>query len=431
MDYRKIAAAVGLAAVAAVTRADDVKAVSYKPGDGFSFQTTDDAFKLTLGGRLQAQYAYSGVDAQPERVGVSQDASSFKIKRAFVWFKGNAFTRDLSYKIQADFSASFPLLDAWMNYRLADEFQLEAGQDIVPFSRQALNSSATYQFIERATPVDYYIPLYDMGAMVNGKIAKGLAYYSVGIFNGQGVNQARSTPNSAVNLRAVVNPLGDFSYAETDVDGTPNPLLSIGASYFMNKVAYGTAADALTGSNYQKGFLKPLAGLPGVDSSGATLAEDVAKVGMVEVDAAFKWMGLYAQGEYFLASAEAAKTVNPVGYGGPLGDAGGKRKLKSSGYYVQAGYMVLPRTLELAVRYGAYDPNTTSWETPTDTSAQHDQRTELSGGVNYYLYKHGFKLQATVSSLGREERSLAAGAAPTAYRKLNDLVGRVQAQVLF
>jgi phosphate-selective porin OprO and OprP len=231
----------------------------------------------------------------------------------------------------------------------------------------------------------------------------------------------------------VVNPLGDFSYAETDVDFTQSPLLSVGTSYFMNKVAYGASADALTGSNYQKNFLKPLTGLPGNDGSTppVALAQDTAQVGMFEVDAAFKWMGIYAQGEYFMAGAEAKKTVNAANYAGPLGDGGGKRKLKSSGYYVQAGYTVLPKTLEIAARYSAYDPNTTSWESATDTSAKHDKRTEISGAVNYYLYKHGLKLQAELSSQGREERSLAAGALPSDYKKLNNLIGRVQAQVIF
>lgn len=431
MDHRKLASAIALAAAASAALADDVKPPTYAPGQGFTFQTADDSFKLSLGGRVQVQYAYSGVDNQPERIGFTQDTSTFRIRRAYTWLKGNAFTKDLTYMVQADLSGSPQLLEAFLNYRLMDELQVEAGQDIVQFTRQERNSSATLQIVERSIAVDYYKPSYDTGVMVWGKIAGGLVYYNVGAFNGQGQDQLRTTPNAALNFRAVVNPLGDMPYAESDVDFTASPKLSIGASYFMNKLVYGQGADALTGSNYQKGFLKPLTGLPGSDASGVALLQDTAKVGMLGVDAAFKWMGIFAQGEYFLASAEADKTVNGPAYAGPLGDAGGKRKLKSSGYYVQAGYTVLPRTLEVAARYSAYDPNTSSWTSATDTSTKHDQRTEISGAVNYYFAKHNLKLQAQLASLGREERSLAAGAAPTDYKKLNDLVGRVQAQVIF
>lgn len=451
MDYRKILVALSLVAAGASAQAKTLQeilkdkgvitdaeaqeaaqpVVSYKPADGFTLMTPDQNWKLTLGGRIQANYAYTGVENQKERVGVSQDVSSFRIRRGYMWLKGNAFTKDVTYKLQVDFASSFPLLDAWLNYKLMDEVQVEAGQDIVPFARQELNSSATLQFIERSIVVDYYKPSYDTGVMVWGKLANGLAYYNLGAFNGQGANQLRTTPNTALNVRAVVNPLGDFSNTETDVDFTQNPLLSVGTSYFMNKVAYGANADALTGSNYQKNFLKPLAGVPGVDGSTppVTLVQDTVAVGLWEVDAAFRWMGLYVQAEYFMGSAQAAKTVNTAD--GALGNKDAKVKLKSSGYYAQAGYTVLPKTLELAVRYGAYDPNTSSFTTATNTATKHDKRTEISGAVNYYLYKHGLKLQAELSSQGREEKSLAVGAAATDYKKLNNLIGRVQAQVIF
>lgn len=381
---------------------------TYKPGDSVTVLQSD-TYKLTIGGRLQVQYEYQKNDdsnaAGAAGASVDRaDLSSFRLRRMYVWMKGYAFTRDLTYKMQADMKDP-QLVDTFLNYRFMDELQLQLGQDVMPFCRQELNSSATLQLVERSQANTWFTPSYDTGATFWGKVAGGLVTYQAGVYNGVGQNRRRATTapapgsaSNAYNLRLAVNPLGDWgSYAESDVEGTASPLLSVGGAYHLNRLAQGGttgtgAAGALEANTtpYATGFLSA--------RSNATNG-GILGIRMFEVDLAFKWMGIYAQGEYFSAKAEA-------------GNLAGKPKLEATGWYAQAGYMVLPQTLEIAARYGSVDPNTAS-------AAKNDALTEITGGVNYFHAKQNAKLQLAVSQLKNEAT------------KVEDLRFQVQAQVVF
>jgi phosphate-selective porin OprO/OprP len=367
--------------------AKDKPKESYKAGDGFSFMSSDERAKLTLGGRLQVQYE----DYQPddEHGDSSARHDSFRIRRMYAWMKGYVLSKDLTYKVQVDFKDP-ALLDAWFNYRLMDEVQIEAGQDVVPFARQEINSSAALQFVERSPTEIYYRPSYDAGAMVWGKIAKGFLTYNLGLFNGTGQNVRRSTADNAVNLRLVVSPLGEVPYAESDVDGTEHPQFAIGSSVYYDR--FHTDAS---GKVKDKNALDYVSGFLGNGVSGAV--GDRLDVTLAEADGVFRWNGIYAQSEYFLAQAKGLHTG---------------KKLRSAGWYAQGGYMVMPHTLELAARYGQYDPNTSG-------SAKKDNVSETAGALDYYFAKNVCKLQLEVASLYNEAK------------KARDLRSRVQAQVMF
>lgn len=63
---------------------------------------------------------------------------------------------------------------------------------------------------------------------------------------------------------------------------------------------------------------------------------------MYGADAAFKWKGFSFQGEYFLAMAN--------------GESSHSEQI-GQGFYMQSGYFVIPKKLELAARYAYMDPN--------------------------------------------------------------------------
>lgn len=415
MNHRSIAAAALLSLGATQALAQEAgPTLSYKANEGTSIQSADQNYKITLGGRLQAQYEYLSADLGSAG-GATKDTSSFRVRRAYLTAKGNLISKALTFNITGDWKDP-SLVDGWLSYKVMDELQITGGQFVVPFARQEINSSAGLQLVERSPVVIYYRPSYDDGAKVSGKIAGGLLAYDLGAFNGLGANTRRKTPNTAYAARAVVNPLGELPYGEGDIDGNSKPLVALGGSYFMNRVAFtssGTPAAAAYEANaadYLAGFAKPML-LAG--------SADVVDIGMLGVDLAGKWAGLYVQAEYFMGTATAKNLTNAAA--GAFGAAGAKRKLESSGYYAQAGYMVLPQKLEVVARYGAYDPNTNS-------VAKHDQKTEIAGGLNYYLAKHGFKIQLEVASLGSEAPK---AGSPTDFEKRNDLRTRLQAQVLY
>ncbi|HLO10074.1 MAG TPA: porin [Desulfobacteria bacterium] len=375
------------------------KPVAYQLGKGFTFTSPDQKFQLSLGGRGQFQYQYVDKD---DVNGPAQDTSVWKIRRFKVSMGGYAFTQDLTYRVQVDLAKSGTpqmLDDAWINYRFVDEAQLQAGQFKMPFSRGELTSDGALQFVDRANAVDAFKPSYDIGAMVQGKTAGGKLAYGAGLFNGTGQSGTRTTNSGAWAARLVFNPFGEMRYSEADLENTPSPLLSLGADYFANTLKRNgntTFLDTTTSTPPYAGT----AGWLGKAATGTAIFDNTEKVdvGTYGFDAAFKWRGFSAQGEYFGGKAE--------------GQTQG-RTVHSRGYYGQAGYFLLPKKLELAARYSCVDPN---------RDISQDLQVEVTGAVSYYFQGHNLKLQGDYTNIHKQ----IAGKQATDDQQL-----RVQAQLAF
>jgi phosphate-selective porin OprO and OprP len=371
------------------------KPVDYKLGKGFTLTSPDEKFQLSLGGRLQARYTY--LDGEVNKI--TPDSGKFEVKRMKMWMSGYAYTKDLTYLLQVDFAqgGSTKIIDhAYLNYRIIDEIQILAGQTKVPFGRQWLNSSGGQQFVDRSTASDFFRPGYDTGVKLNGELMKGLATYEFGVYGGAGQSATRATTGdniaSAIAARVSVNPFGKMGYSsESDVDNTPKPLLSVGASYYgntLNKTAstFETNNITLAGAN---GWLGK-----GIAALGTT-TEKVA-VDTYGVDAAFKWRGLSAQAEYLNGEAEGQT---------------GRKHLRADGYYAQVGYFVLPQSLELALRYSFVDPN---------IRLSNNHIVDTSGAISYFFNKQSLKLQGDITNTHDQSKG-----------RVDDMTYRLQAQVIF
>lgn len=371
---------------------DDYKTVTksrpldYKVGKGFTFSSPDEKFQISLGARLQSRYTFTDKEA-------GQDASEWRIRRMKLFMGGHAYTKDLTYKLQVNFADTSKLLeDAWLNYKVMDEAQLLLGQEKVQFARQEITSSGAQQFVDRANATDTFKMGRDTGLMIHGKIAKGVLNYNLGVYGGLGQNTPRSAANNnAFAARVTVNPLGNMPYSEADLEQSEKPLVSIGANYFMDTLKK-TNATTLETNNLSFAGSNGWFG-KGRSTFGATEKVDIDTFG---IDAAFKWMGFSAQGEYFLGQAEGQDSA---------------KKLRAQGFYTQAGYFIIPKHLELAARYSYVDPN-------RDTSQ--DLQTEIQGAISYYFNKHNLKLQADVTNIHKQQ--------PT---RSDDLQYRMQAQIIF
>ena len=392
-----------------------VKPFDYTLGKGFTFTTPDEKFQLTLGGRLQFRYTFTDFDINSS---TKSDISQWDAKRIRMIAQGYAYSKDLTYKLEFDLrqlassTANKGLIETYLNYRLIDEAQIKVGQYKTPFSRQELTSDGALQFVDRSIVVDAFKPTYDIGAMLNGKIANGLAYYYAGVFGGAGQTSTRSSNDNMFVARAVVNPLGDVAYSEADLDGSPKPLLSIGANYFKNTVnkttpAAGATLDSV--ANYAAAASSSAPGSGGWLGKGfskagfSTTATDKFDVDSYGADLAFKWMGFSLQGEYLLGQADAHST-------GHL--------LRAQGFYAQTGYMIIPKTLEVAYRYSYLDP---------DRDMANDHIIENIGAVSYYFNKHNLKLQADVGNIHTQGNQTVAGV----KQPTDDMQYRVQAQIIF
>ena len=108
-------------------------------------------------------------------------------------------------------------------------------------------------------------------------------------------------------------------------------------------------------------------------------------------------MGLTFGSEYYTLNAEPT-----------IGD-----DWDANGYYIQAGYQILPKQLEVAARYSAIE------STDANASAKFD-KTETAVGVNYYFDKHNLKLQADYALIADDLTD-----------NNDENLFRVQAQVIF
>jgi phosphate-selective porin OprO/OprP len=376
------------------------KPVSYRSGKGFTFTSPDGKFQLSLAGRGQFQYQYVDKD---DVNGPLQETSAMKIRRFKVSMGGYAFTRDLTYRVQVDLAKSGTAQmtdDAWINYRFVDEAQIQAGQFKIPFSRQELTSDGALQFVDRANAVDAFKPSYDVGAMAQGKVAGGMLAWNAGLFNGTGQSGTRTTDSGAWAARVVFSPFGEVRYSEADLENSPSPLLSLGAAYFANTLKRNGNATFLDTTS----TTPPYAGTGGwLGKAAANTAifdnTERVEVGSYGFDAAFKWRGFSAQGEYFGGKADGKRT----GY-----------TVHSRGCYAQAGYFLLPKRFEVAARYSSVDPN---------RNKARDRQVEVTGGVSYYFEGHNLKLQGDYTNIHTQQ---AVGKQPTDDRQL-----RVQAQLAF
>jgi phosphate-selective porin OprO/OprP len=366
---------------------------AYAPGKGFTFTSPDRNFQLSLGGRGQFFYQFLDRDT-------GQDVSQFRIRRFKVYLGGYAFTSDLTYRVQADLTKSNTaqlLDDAWINYRFADEAQAQAGQFKVPFLRQELVSDGAQQFVDRSNVVDAFKPSYDIGAMGWGSVSKSRFAYSAGIFGGAGQGQPRTGNNSAYAIRAAFNPLGAVPYTESALENYEDPRFSVGADYYGNtlkKTGVNTFQDTSAST-------PPYAGTSGWLGANAAVFDNTEKVDIVmySVDGAFKWRGLSAQAEYVHGSADGEVTG---------------RKVNAAGMYAQAGYLILPKHLEVAARYAWYDPN---------DHVSDDLVTQVQGAVSWYFYNHNLKVQTDYTNIHAQK---GAGRPTT-----DDQQVRLQAQLAF
>lgn len=374
-------------------------ALNYSPGDGMSLATPDGAYRLAINLLMQARYTH--LDYDEERTTVDESANQWQMRRLYLNLKGNAFNKDLGYRLMVDFgSGTTTTLDAYLEYRVASELQGRVGQMTVPFSRQAITPSSAQQFTDRSDATVSFMPFYDIGALLSGDYDKGLVTYAAGVYSGVGSNTLRNRDDNALLGRLEINPLGKLPYAETDVNHVEAPYLSVGGAVYYNTLLKGINP---AGSMVLESSTPPYA------SSNGWLGMNFLKVGFApieeleifewETDLNGKWRGFSVQTEYYRGRAE--------------GDFS-NRRLEAEGFYVQFGYFFVPRRLEVAGRYSFVDPSM-EW--------YRDDKVEKQGIVNWYVKGNTLKVQAEYSEISQQNAEADLDTLDRRYR--------LQAQLLF
>lgn len=361
---------------------------------------------LTIGARMQFRWTLDDrEDASTDTAGsgIGEDdgpISQFDVPRMRVTFSGGVFRPWLRYLFQYDFSrtsgeSSSKIKDAVVEIRpTGRNYRVLAGQFKAPFGLQQLTSSGRLQFVDRAITDSKFNPSREMGVMVSGTAAQRRVGYDAGIFNGSGESVRQNNRAHLWAGRVYFQPLGAYALSEGGSDAGDRAVLHLGIGARTGKQIRGRTT--------------------------AGVVEDADNQTAVNAEAAYKSPRIYSTAEYFWMTDEQE---NPVP--GPDVD--------SRGFHAQAGYMLVPRRVEIGVLVAHITP---------DTGVDDAEATEVRGVFGYYWQAHGLKLQADVGQLGygsnfgalsaRARQGLTApGARLVSGRSLSDRQVRVQLQVAF
>ena len=317
------------------------------------------------------------------------------------------------------------LLYAWVNYRFKDEFQIKMGMFQSAATRGGFQSSANMQFVEYPETVLLFDPGECVGVRFWGQLFdKHFEYFFdvVNSFNGRfnrtittdGARELDNNPGLA--FRAVWHACGDVPTRDFvswgDVDHKEMPCLDFGFHYLFNEDDGDLSTSRII---FKRDSIMP--GGFGVTNTNGT------QIHQVGLDAAFKYRGFSASGEYmcrFIDVRRGGRTpFTPLWL--LTGDGA---TTTEQGAYLQMGYFLpipgLEKKLEAVARVGGIT---------TNAGRGSSEGTWIyTAGLNYYFEGNKVKLQTDVTKI--PQVPLAANSW-LANANDNALIWRVQLQVAF
>jgi len=401
----------------------------------------------------------------PELLGVFGDyranrsideSSSFNLRTARLYFMGHLFNPDFKYYIQlvgetaenAQAPGAVSVLDMNVTSTHISWLNVQVGQYKVYFNRSQINSTAAMQFANRALAMDAFtanaLNRRDVGiTIMNDEEIYPVNYY-LGVFNGAGplVNrfaqftseepttgcpggQTGGNPfpspagcptnqrNLNANFRSNVNQLmyvarlqanlmGRAGYGEGDIAYSETPQMVIGGGYAYNPRIDTSTNNAFVGIDLANlNVRRQLAAL----GNGRMLGQGLVDFSTWTLDYAFKYRGFSFQAEYWFRNVirhnKELPCMQTAVVGGPCTVFAPGQFGNATGWYVQSGYYLIPRKVEVAARYAYWDP---------DTRSGGDLIKQVDLSLNWFLsgtYDH--QIMVTYSNIAMGQGGFAIG----------------------
>jgi phosphate-selective porin OprO/OprP len=327
--------------------------------------------KLVLGGFIQMNFEDGDVSAFEGRFGLTALKDRFRLRRARINLTGD-FAEQFDFKIEGDFENSdgissgrtaFEATDIFVNWHQFAEANVKVGQWKAPFGLEQTTPDTTLYIIERSLPTGAITPERQIGVQLWGKPfaniwpdGKDLLTYYAGIFNGNGRNTTVNDNNNFMYVGRLESTLfkskmwGQDSY------------LKLGADVLNSRDDKGTnISQTLNLLVNADGSLSPFV-LPGAAERTAWSVDAWLKLGP------FDLIGEYLE-EYV-----NGRTVNGV----PPGFA----DFTTNGYYIMAGYFLIPKKLQAVAQWQDLNPG----------QKGNDGIHSITGGLNYYIHGDDLKL---------------------------------------
>ncbi len=377
-------------------------------------------FELKIGGRMQFRYTGFKRDRQtfsnqgdanrggPILIGNRND---FEIERSRLIFRGFMFDPKLKFFINLDADTDdnhrVRLQDFWVYYDFSKAFTLNIGKAMVPGSRDWLSLSPNTHLADRSMATTFFRPDRTIGVWANGRLGEDV-YYRTMLGNGFNTTDRGQSEVDERFVYSVTNwwePLGQVGRDHADLNFHEEPVARLGHSFTY--ASQDAKADGTT--NGEQLFVRLSDGTrlvtPGALAPGVTVNE--FDIYLYTVDAAFKYCGFSINAEYFL------RWLNEFG---TIAGAVPQNELYDHGFYVDAGYFIVPEKLEIAGLISHVD-------------GLFGDAWEYAGGVNYYLNPTHFnKLTFDVTVL---DGSPAQNASTNHFIGQDGVMFRCQYQVQF
>jgi phosphate-selective porin OprO/OprP len=372
-----------------------LKTGRFVPGSGFELSSEDGRHLLQIRARAQMRYDLEVPHAPGEEL-----EQVLQVRRMRLQLRGHVYGKHNRYYLQFGFSPRDmtgglvagegsvrrnPIRDARLEFDHLRDLTVWVGQMKVPFSRQRVVSSGDQQMVDRSLANEVFNLDRDLGLQARSQDLAGLdgrLGYQVGVFMGDGRNAFElATPGLLYVARVEVRPLGEFEDGdEPDLARTPRPRLSLGGAYAYHDDAPGD---------------RGVHGSAPADGGTTDMHHATA-------DLLGKWRGLSVQGAFHWREARRRNPGQAVDeQGTPIPVAA---PLDALGWLGQVGWLVPRVDLELVGRYSGS-------RRLTATSGELAFRDELGGGLGYYFFGHGLKLQLDYFRLWNADHGATAGAA--------------------
>jgi phosphate-selective porin len=193
---------------------------------GASAQETKETPAVTAGKALKLSgYAQFLSTIQDEGL------DGFLVRRMRLALSGEIL-KNVRYKLQMDAVKSPVLLDGLVEFAFDEAVALRIGQFKIPFGIEMLTSSGDLDTINRSQPVNNLSPGLDIGASGRdiGAVVFGrtsILEYTVGVFNGAGINKADTNEEKDWAGRLAVHPTSFLTFGASLYDGKYSPSISV------------------------------------------------------------------------------------------------------------------------------------------------------------------------------------------------------------
>lgn len=320
---------------------------------GIVLRPTDPAktpFEMRINSRAQMRYTYfePEADTWTDSAGKTRPIlpfSAFEIERGRLTFSGYMLDQRWQYYLNFDFDTDDQHVviahDYWVDYIFADEFTLFFGKAFVPGSRDWLNGSTTTRFTDRSLATTFFRPDRSIGIWAEGTPVKDHVFYRVMVGNGfaaSDLQPAQVDTKLTYSASVWTDPFGPWGRGYSDLEWHEDPAIRMGTSFTWSPQENLEGGGPTPEENIFRLSDGTRLVDPGALAPGVTV--DKFNVTLWAADFALKWEGFSLNGEYF------ARWINSISGNGALPTT----SLFDSGFYVEAGYMVIPKRVELNAR---------------------------------------------------------------------------------